>query len=98
MALCTYLNEQEFKQYSEVNDTELNKLFQEVRTKFPEYFMQKYEFEETRFLRKCKIIERFTIYYRLNSCEVQELQLPTGLIRKESVMAFFYGILNAIEK
>ncbi len=95
--LCTYFNEQDFIRYSKVDDEDVNELLQEVREKFPRYYLQEFKFEKRKFLKKIEII-RFSVYIEINGMEVQNLLLPTELISKESVMAFFYGLLNGIEK
>lgn len=102
MAMCTYLNDLEFVKFSEVEDKELNEIFQEVRVKFSnEYFIQEHLFIEKRWMKK-PIEKRFyTLYKLLITPEVQVINFhsdgPSSIntgVTKSLLMATFFGLLN----
>lgn len=105
MAICTWLTESEIKNYTTVKDKELNELFQEVRRDFEnEFFISEMEVITRRWFKKPVHETFYTLYKATGLPEVQVINfyvdgassINTG-VKKELVMALFYGMLNGAD-
>ena len=99
--IATYLQEYETKNYTKVSDKELNEIFQEVRTKFPDrFYVQERDVVYKKWFKKItKTV--YTVYSRINGCEFQELNFYGGSssictnVDSSVVYALFMGLLNS---
>lgn len=101
MSAWTYFTDNCRKQYSKVEDKELNDLLQEVRTLFD----NKYYLSETchvvrRLLRKPKIIYSYILYMSENGTDARLFNFPQDdyginlASDKSHIMTYFYGLIN----
>lgn len=102
MAICTYLNEWEFKNFTTVKDNDMNELFQEIRSIFKDqYYIQEHEYFVKRWFKKPKVRTVYTLYKMLSMPEVQVVNFfieGKSTINtnpsKALIMATFYGLIN----
>jgi len=99
--IATYLQDYQKKNYIKVSDKELNEIFQEVRTKFPnKFYVQKTEIVYKKWFRK-KSKELYTVYYEIRDPEFQEINFYCGStsictnVEAPVLYAFFMGLLNS---
>ena len=99
MPICTYLTDQEYKDYTYItSDKELNDLFQEVRKKYPNLLIHERGDYCKITWRKMKYIVKFIIYNDLGNNEVQIINFSTGTEQsKEIVEAYLYGFLCGVD-
>ncbi len=101
--LIETIKRERLEQMRQVEDKELNNLFQEINKEFPNrYFLHEYEVLKYTYFGMKKKSDINYYLYALNSKmkdnnEMQIMNLcnsnPTYLTKKE-VSAFFYGLLN----
>lgn len=100
--ISTWLNDNDLKEYSRVNDAELNELFQEIRqitdNKF--YIQETVWKDNPPFWRKAKPSVTYYSLYAVQGWDAQVINfaqdhswsINTG-VTKSYIMAFFYGLL-----
>jgi len=104
MGVYSWYNEHELKQFSTVEDPEINKLLQEVREKTDNrFFIQElpvYLKTGNIFNRKEKKIERYQLMLLVNPGECQIINFYVSpewsintTVEKPLIMAYLYGLL-----
>lgn len=98
--IATYLQDYEKKNYTSIDDKELNELFQKVRNKFPDkFYVQKTDVVYKKFFKK-RVKVFYSIYYNVNDPEYQCINFYGGdnsictNIDGSVLYAFFMGLLN----
>ena len=99
--IATYLQEYEKKNYTSIDDKELNEIFQEVREKFPDkFYVQKTDVVYKRFFKK-RVKVLYSIYYNVKDPEFQCINFYGGdnsictNVDGSVLYAFFMGLLNS---
>lgn len=104
--ITTWISEHEAKEYSQVKDSELNELFQEIRQTFKNaYLLQEHCFDTrgfwARLFRKPKqTFITYTLYagagidYQvINFCQDHSWSINTS-VPKSYIMTYFFGLIN----
>lgn len=108
MAITTWISEHEKPSLSQVDDEELNELFQEVRKKFPgKFLIQTTRYDRRNWLDKLmgswiKTGKLYTLYYMLDHIDAQVINFPpqegtwsiNTAVPKSYIMTYFFGLLN----
>lgn len=103
MPITTFLNDNERETWKNVHDKELNELFQEIREKVSDKYLIQMHLHSRRknWFSKPKPFYSYTMYIDLG-WEAQVLNLPQNTERssigtmysKETIMTYFFGVLN----
>lgn len=101
MPQFTYITDSELREYSRVEDTDLNELLQEVRQKFGNrYWLQTRVFwDEPKWFRKQKSHTLYQLYIG-NGGEVQIFNFPSSeggintYVTKAKISTLFLGMIN----
>jgi hypothetical protein len=101
MAITTWLDEHERKQYSKVTDRDVNELLKEVQS-VRKIFLCEHDHQISQgWFRKPKSMKLYTMYIDLDGLEVQVFNWPSDstwsineFASKPMVMSFFYGLLS----
>ena len=103
--LIKTIKRERLEQMRQVENKELNSLFQEVNKKFHNrYFLHEYKIDHYNFFDKVKTETSYYLYALTHPMKgINQLQIlnlcnsnPTALTKKE-VMAFFYGLFNGLD-
>lgn len=104
MACCTYLTDQEFKDYSKVEDADLNDVFQELRAISTDWYLQERKYPVSRgWFRKPRIETKYSVFKTTMKPEVQQINFYLDnngdysinfVVKKEIVMAYFFGLIG----
>ena len=98
MGAYTWLTEQDFENYSKLQDKELDEIFQEARTLMPNVYVGEFVKEiRTLFPRKIKHETTYQIYTRCigdddNNSEVHVLNLNAS--NRDYVANYLFGLIN----
>jgi len=105
--MTTFLYDHELRDFTSVQDKELNELFQEVREKFDnKYLIHERVFTTKKWLRKPISKTVYTLYNLLNKAgEVQVINFASDdsqysmnyYVPKSYIMTYFYGVLTGIK-
>lgn len=109
MPLCTYYLDHEIEKYKNVSDSDLNELFQEVRSIDDSYYIAEGDRVENRWwFFKSKKHKIYTVFYHIKHNEYQVLNLSKdGLalfktlyidVNANVVGAYLIGFLNGNRK
>ena len=80
MPVTTYFNENDYKRMSFIKD-EINDVFQEVRRKYPNIYVERYVFKDRKWWGKTKTTVRFSVFNRLDEgMESQCLRVPSNFL------------------
>jgi hypothetical protein len=103
--ITTWISEHEGKQYSQVQDKDLNELFQEVRQTFNNTYLLQESCYDTRgfwarlFRKPKQIFTTYTLYagsgidYQvINFC--QDHSWSNTSVTKSYIMTYFFGLIN----
>lgn len=105
--ITTWINEEEKKAFSHVDDKELDELLQEIRKEFDNKFL----IQTTRYDHRTlwdrltsnymKTGKSYTLYVMLDKMEAQVMNFPQShkwsintAVDKSYIMTFFFGLLN----
>lgn len=104
--IATWINDEEKKAFSQVDDKELNELFQEVRKEFDKFLIQTTRYDHRTWWDKLtgnymKTGKVYTLYVMLNNFDAQVVNFPQShkwsintSVDKSYIMTFFFGLLN----
>jgi len=108
--MTTFLYDHELRDFTSVQDKELNELFQEVREKFDnKYLIHERVFTTKKWFRKPISKTVYTLYNLLNKMgEVQVINFASDetknsrnsmnyYVPKSYIMTYFYGVLTGIK-